>query len=151
MKRKKQLLDLISLLLIILWSYAAVSKLSNMEKSRMEMLNQVFPAWMAEVLVWLVPLVELALAGLLLFRRTRGRALLGSFLLLIAFSAYVGLLMTGIFGRVPCSCGGILRAMPYEAHLVFNLCYTGIAALGHHLHRNDVSFQTNNPQRKEAR
>lgn len=138
------------MLLIILWSYAAVTKLSNMEKSRMEMLNQVFPPWMAEVLVWLVPLTELLLAILLLFRGTRPKALFGSLLLLVAFTGYVGLVMTGIFGRVPCSCGGILRTMPYWAHLIFNLCYTGIAALGLYLHRNDVSYYTNNQQKKEA-
>jgi len=151
MKRKRQILEAIYILLIILWSYAAVTKLSNMEKSRMEMLNQIFPNWMAEILTWLVPVIELILALLLLFKKTRRRALVGSLLLLIAFTGYVGLVMTGMFGRVPCSCGGILAGMGHAAHLVFNLFYTGIAAVGLYLQREAFScFKNFSQKRKEA-
>lgn len=114
------------------------------------MLNQIFPLWMAEILVWLVPLTELILAMLLLFKKTRRGALIGSLLLLIAFSGYVGLVMTGIFGWIPCSCGGILRQLPYEAHLAFNLGYTAIAAVGFYLQRDVFSLYDNTQQRKEA-
>jgi len=150
MKYKNQILELIYAMLVILWSYASVTKLSNMERSRLQMLNQIFPPWIAEVLAWLVPLTELLLAILLLFRGTRPKALFGSLFLLVAFSGYVGLVMTGIFGRIPCSCGGILTGMSYSVHLVFNLCYTAIAAAGLYLQHHDFPYHTNNQQGKEA-
>lgn len=129
MKRKEIVIKIITLLYILVWSYAAFSKLAVLEKSRTEMTNQVFPIWMAEILYWLIPFIELAICIMLIFTRTQLAGLYASLLLMSAFSIYIGITMTGVFGRVPCSCGGILSNMSYGAHLLLNLFFVSIAAI----------------------
>lgn len=123
-------IQLISCLLILLWVYAAVSKLINYEQSRMQMMNQVFPASINEILLWAVPLLELLISGLLLFHGTRKVGLLLSAILLFLFSGYVLLVMLNVFGRIPCSCGGVISKLNWEQHLVFNLVFLLLALLG---------------------
>lgn len=150
MKSRKTIIDIICISLIILWSYAAISKLANLEKSHSEMLNQVFPIWMANIFYWLIPTLELSLCGLLLFTKTRLIGLYGSLFLMSSFTLYIAIVMTGIFGRVPCSCGGILKNMSYNTHLLFNLFFVVLALLGVAIVKRRTTFYTLNPfKRKE--
>lgn len=128
-KHRSPVFQLICILLVILWSYAALSKLSDYEESRRQMLNQVFPVWMAEVLTWLVPLTELLLALSLLWKRVQRKALLFSRNLLLLFTAYIAITMSNAFGRIPCSCGGILKDMGYWTHFFFNLFFVALSAI----------------------
>lgn len=116
--------------LIFLWVYASVSKLADYERSRGEMLNQIFSVWLAEILVWAVPLAELSAAALLLFNKTRLYGLLLSSLLLLSFSVYIALVMLNVFNRLPCSCGGVLNNMSWGMHLLFNLFFLALALCG---------------------
>lgn len=127
---KENQLNSISGILAVLFFYAAVSKLMNYDQSKQEMLNQVFPRSIGEVLTWLVPTVELLLVGILLFTTTRLMGLWLSLILMIAFTLYIGIVMTGVFGRVPCSCGSLLKNMPYSIHLFFNIFFVALAGLG---------------------
>ncbi|WP_276360189.1 MauE/DoxX family redox-associated membrane protein [Daejeonella sp. H1SJ63] len=122
--------QLISCLLILLWVYAATSKLINYEQSRMQMMNQVFPDSINGILLWAVPLIELLISGLLLFHGTRKVGLFLSAILLFLFSGYVLLVMLNVFGRIPCSCGGIIAKLGWGQHLVFNLIFLGLALIG---------------------
>lgn len=117
------LVQVVSYLLIVLWVYAALSKLIDYDKSRTQMLNQVFSKSIANILVWAVPFIELLAGGLLIFLKTRLAGLYASLLLLMSFTVYIGLVMINVFGRIPCSCGGILSKMSWEQHLTFNLAF----------------------------
>lgn len=99
------------------------------------MLNQVFPRAIALILVFLVPITELLIVGLLLFHRGRRWGLYGSLILLAVFSVYISISISGVFGRVPCSCGGILKHMGYWTHLAFNVFFIVLAVLGIALER----------------
>lgn len=124
------IINFITAALIFLWVYAAMSKVLNYEQSRMQMMNQVFPAMINGILLWAVPLIELLISGLLLFHGTRKVGLLLSAILLFLFSGYVLLVMLNVFGRIPCSCGGVISKLNWEQHLVFNLVFLLIALLG---------------------
>lgn len=87
------------------------------------MLNQVFSKSIANILVWAVPFIELLAGGLLIFLKTRLAGLYASLLLLMSFTVYIGLVMINVFGRIPCSCGGILNHLNWEQHLTFNLAF----------------------------
>lgn len=117
-------------LLAAMFFYAAVSKLSHFETSKEEMINQVFSRSVALHLVWLVPLTELVICGLLLFNKTQLAGLYASFLLMGIFSIYISITMSGVFDKIPCSCGGILKDMGYGTHLVFNFFFMSAALLG---------------------
>jgi putative oxidoreductase len=119
----KLILSGIPSLLIFLWAYAALSKLLNFEQSRNQMLQQVFPVGLAEILAWAVSVAELSTAGLLIFKKTQTAGLYISLFLLIQFTIYTGLVMLNAFGHIPCSCGGILEKMSWGQHLVFNLFF----------------------------
>lgn len=128
--KKETILQLISGIIAMLFFYAALSKLIDYDKSVGEMRNQIFPIHIANLLTWFIPAIEIILAFILLFQSTRKIALWASFFLLTAFTLYIAIVMTGIFGRVPCSCGGILKNMSYGTHLIFNLFFVSLAILG---------------------
>ena len=127
--------QLISCMLILLWVYAAVSKLINYERSKWEMLNQPLAPWFEEVLVWAVPLTELATAALLIFGRTRLNGIILSAFLLLSFSIYITFIKLNYFGFIPCSCGGILRSLNWTQHLLFNFFFLTLSliALSHYI------------------
>lgn len=127
--KKDQISQLLSAGLIILWLYAAISKLSHYEHSRMQMMKQMFPQKIAEILTWLVPLMELTIASLLIYNPTRKLGQKATLLLLLTFSTYIAITKTGLFGKVPCSCGSISSQMNYWQHLGFNLLSAAIALL----------------------
>lgn len=149
--KKETILLLISGLIAALFFYAAFSKLMDYDKSRWEMRNQIFPLAIANLLTWLVPAIEITLSFLLLFPNTRKIALWASILLLTTFTLYIAIVMTGAFGRIPCSCGGILKNMSYGTHLIFNLFFVALALLGLAIENGRISYNRlfNPKKRKE--
>ncbi len=115
----------VSFLLIALWVYAAVSKLGNLELFASRLRQQPLPLWSTPVLLWLLPLIEIMMALMLSLAISRAIGLLCSWIILLAFAVYVGMALSGAYGRIPCSCGGIFSFMQWKGHLVFN----SIAAL----------------------
>ncbi len=128
--KKESILLVVSGLIAALFFYAAMAKLMDYDKSLSEMRNQIFPVFIAKTLTWLIPVIEIVLSLLLLFPSSRKMALWASLFLLIAFTLYIAIVMTGVFGRIPCSCGGILENMSYGNHLMFNLFFIAIAIFG---------------------
>src|SRR5699024_8644308 len=61
--------------------------------------------------------------------------LLSSALLMLGFTVYVYLIWT-YSPSLPCSCGGVLEAMDWEAHLYFNLGFTLLATWAWYLESN---------------
>ncbi|MDB5143663.1 MAG: hypothetical protein JWQ66_2376 [Mucilaginibacter sp.] len=130
MKNTTTFNELIRFLLILLFVYAAVSKLIDFDRSRGQMLNQVFPSAIAEILMWAVPIAELITAGLLLFKRTYLPGLYLSMELMAVFTLYIILVLLNVFGRIPCSCGGVLQKMGWVPHLFFNLFFLLLTVTG---------------------
>lgn len=116
----KKLENILSLSLIIIWTYTGFDKLIDFEDSRKAFHNQTFPADLAEALAYAVPITELFIALLLLFSVTRWWGFLSSILLLTVFTTYVGLIWVGAFPRVPCNCAGILESLDWSAHFILN-------------------------------
>lgn len=129
-KAKEIILTSINLVLIFLWTYAALSKLLNYEQSRMQMMNQVFPGTINKILLWAVPVSELFITGLLLSKKWRTLGLLCSSILLLLFSIYIVVVMSDAFGRIPCSCGGIISELSWGQHLIFNMLFLLLALVG---------------------
>ncbi len=117
-------------LLILLFMYAAASKLMAFADFRAQLLNQTFPHSWVPVLARLVPALEFTACGLLAFSGTEKYGLWISAALLTVFSGYIGLVLLHAWSRVPCSCGGILNHMSWGTHLVFNLVFLGLAITG---------------------
>lgn len=141
-KKKNIILPIIRTALIILWVYAALSKLSDYTLFSDQLQRQPLPAWSIPVLSWLLPVAELFAAALLCFQRTFRKGLLLSFLLMLLFTFYVGFGLAHVYDRVPCSCGGILGKMGWGGHLVFNAVFTiGILIAFFSLSRKETKGQ----------
>ena len=110
-------------LLILLWVYAALSKLLDFRHFTWEMRNQTLPTGVQTLLIYLLPPVEIAVAAMLMFQRTVISGLYASLFLLTLFTGYISLTLLHFFSYVPCSCGGILEDLGWGAHLVFNLLF----------------------------
>lgn len=120
MNGKKYIYTFTSYSFIGLWTVAAVSKLSNIATSKLAMQQQVFPVWMADILWWGIPLIQILLVLLLLYRPAQRWAIMLSTVLIASFSLYLVLGVTGVFGQVPCSCAGILASNNHWIHVAFN-------------------------------
>lgn len=116
--------------------YAVYIKLRNYKKANLEMRAQLFPNHVADLLTWAIPAVEIIVILLLLHTVTRLKAFWASFGMLMVFTLYIGLAMSGIFHREPCSCGGILGNVHYAWQMLFNLPFLFLSLLGISLEKN---------------
>jgi len=123
-------LPLICFLLILLWVYAACSKLMAFDLFRVQMDKQLLPPFLKHHLVYLLPPFELFIAVSLFFDKTRLFGFYLSAAALFAFSVYIGLAISKTLGRIPCSCGGIFRKMGWQTHLLFNTFFLLLTAIG---------------------
>ncbi|WP_188832107.1 MauE/DoxX family redox-associated membrane protein [Mucilaginibacter rubeus] len=113
--------EIINILLIFLWVYAAFSKALNHHAFVWQIRNQELWPVLKELVIRLLIPAELTTAFFLLFPRTRRIGLMISAFLLIIFTIYIALVILHFFPRVPCSCGGILEKMGWKVHFFFNV------------------------------
>ena len=113
---------IICYLYILLFVYAAVSKILDFENFRVQLgqspLLSAFAGWIA----WMVPAVEILIAILLAIPRLRGVGLYLAFGLMTMFTAYIYIVLN-FSSFVPCSCGGILEKLGWTEHIIFNLVF----------------------------
>lgn len=104
---------------IILFVYAAVSKLTDFENFQVQIAQSPLLSAFATPIAYGVVLGELATALMLCFEKSR---ILGLYLFLgfmTAFTVYIFLILN-YSPFVPCSCGGVLEKMGWWEHLRFN-------------------------------
>lgn len=138
--KRSDLTALFASALIILFCYTAISKLMDVAEFERQLNNQELPGWSKAPLVWLIPGSELLLSVLLIIPATRLMGFYGSAVLMALFTGYVGLVVAGYFDRVPCNCGGVLRTMSFEVHLVFNLFFLALSLLGIYMFHSKKSL-----------
>jgi hypothetical protein len=127
--KQKVTIEIISFLLILLFVYAAFSKLFEYNTFKFQLTNSLFLKSFAGMIAWFIPAMELIVAALLTVKHTRRIGLYGSFILLLIFTIYIaGMLLSGI--HLPCSCGGIIQHLTWKQHLLFNLFFLVLAFTG---------------------
>jgi uncharacterized membrane protein YphA (DoxX/SURF4 family) len=126
---KSLILDIICLLYILLFVYAAVSKLLDFENFQVQLgqspLLSAFASWVS----WSVIIIELSIVLLLIVPQWRNFGLLASLFLMTLFTSYIFIILN-YSSFVPCSCGGILEKMGWNTHLIFNVIFIVLAFLG---------------------
>lgn len=128
--KRSTIIDIISFLLILLFVYTAASKLLDFKHFKIQMYIQTIPHKVSTALIWTLPSIEIIVALLLLFDKTRLFGLYLSSILLILFTGYITLVLLGYFGRMPCSCGGVITSLGWKNHLLFNLFFLLLSILG---------------------
>jgi putative oxidoreductase len=132
---KETIYYLILALLTVLFLYTGISKLLDFQGFLHAMQIQPFPNKYAIYPAWGIPLLEIAITITFFFNRTRLTGLYASFVLMSLFTVYAILVLMHVFPFVPCSCGGILKSLKWEAHLWFNIFFTAISLCGILIHK----------------
>lgn len=126
---KKVAIEIISCLFIILFVYAAVTKLTDYQKFTVQIgqspLLMALSGWIA----WMVPTVEILTALMLSFQKLRLIGMYASFTLMMMFTVYIVMILN-FADHVPCSCGGILEKLGWTEHLIFNISFVVLAVIG---------------------
>ncbi len=120
---KQIVIEIICVLYILLFVYAAVSKLVEFENFQIQIAQSPLLTAYAGFISIAVLVVELLIAILLSVAKTRILGLYMSFTLMLLFSIYIFMILN-YSPSIPCSCGGILENMGWKDHLVFNLGFT---------------------------
>ena len=129
MAKKEILIDTICILFILLFTYAAASKLVDYSSFMLQLGKSPLLAGMAGFIAWFIPLVEIVISLLLIFSRTRLSGLYASYTLMVLFTAYI-ISILGFSEFIPCSCGGILQKLSWGPHLIFNIVFCLLAVTG---------------------
>lgn len=131
-RTKGVIVEVVIFLLIILFLYASLSKLSNLQLYQLQMSRQPLAPWLSKILTWTLPPIELLIVGTLayssLFSKERLRAfgLYASLILMSAFTLYSATVLFHIFPKIPCSCGGIIATLSWKQHVILNASYVTI-------------------------
>jgi uncharacterized membrane protein YphA (DoxX/SURF4 family) len=125
---KRIFIELVCLLYVLLFVYAAVSKLMDFENFKVQLgqspLLSAFAWWVSG----LVPIMELGIVVVLAIPKWRTLGLFASLSLMTMFTSYIFIVLH-FSAFVPCSCGGILEKMSWNTHLVFNVAFVGLAVV----------------------
>lgn len=120
---KSIIIETICLLYIILFVYAALSKLLEFENFQAQLGQSPLLSAYTGFISYGVLAAEFCIALFLFIPKTRFAALLSSFGLMIIFTAYI-IVILNYSSFVPCSCGGILEDMDWKEHLIFNIVFS---------------------------
>ena len=125
--KRSMIIEIICALFIILFVYAALTKLLDYEKFRVQIgqspLLTAFSGW----IVWIVPGAEILIAIMLVSIRLRLIGLYAAFSLMMMFTTYIICILT-LSLYIPCSCGGVLEKLGWTEHLIFNIVFIILAA-----------------------
>lgn len=129
MAKKKIALEIICFLFILLFTYAAVTKLMDYQKFTVQIGQSPMLTPFANWLAWVVPTSELIIAVMLSVNRFRLIGLYVAFTLMVMFTAYIVAILQ-FSETIPCSCGGVLESLGWTEHLIFNIGFVVMAMGG---------------------
>lgn len=128
-KARRVVVDVICYLFVLLFLYAATSKLMDYDKFQLQISKSPIITDFASVLVWLVPGLEIVISLALLIERTRLIGLYAAFALMLLFTFYIYAILN-YSDSIPCSCGGVLQKMTWDQHLIFNIVFVVLGIVG---------------------
>lgn len=129
--------SLICYLFIVLFIYAAVSKLMDFETFQTQLGQSPLLASYAIPISYGIIAIELVTAIFLMFERFRAFALQISLFLMVMFTTYIVIILH-FTAFTPCSCGGVLEKMGWTEHLIFNGVFVGLSIIAIMITRESV-------------
>ena len=136
---KKRIVDVICGLLILLFAYAAISKLNDRQHFELVLGEMLLLKHVAGFISFALPVTELIVCALLFVPATRLLGLYASFGLLTSFTIYLGYMI--LFApKLPCSCGGVLERMSWTQHLAFNIVFIAFSAIAIKLYQSSKNI-----------
>ncbi|MCZ4320303.1 hypothetical protein O4H26_15015 [Aequorivita viscosa] len=125
---RKYTVNVVSLLFVLLFIYAAVSKLLDFETFTVQLAQSPLLSAYAGFIAYLVPTAEIGIAILLMVGRYRTLGLYASYLLMVMFTTYIFIILN-FSDFIPCSCGGVLEKLSWTQHFIFNIVFILLAGV----------------------
>jgi len=139
--KQKVTIEIICSLLILLFVYAAASKLLNYSLFLSQLKESQFLSPFASIIAWFIPTIELTISLMLTAMVTRTIGLFASFILLFLFTLYIAvMLLSG--NHLPCTCGGVIQSLNWKGHLAFNLFFMALPIAGIVLEKKQLTSET---------
>ena len=135
----------IRILFMILFTYAAISKLQDYSHFKFQLGRSPFIQHIAPFVAIALPIGELLIAVLLITQKWYRIGIYLSFFTMLLFTGYIYAMLNYSY-FLPCSCGGILNNMDWHTHFIFNIIVTTIALLGIFIKEKDGETQSHNKQ-----
>jgi hypothetical protein len=132
--------EIICGLLILLFVYAAVSKLADYTNFKLTIRFAPLVKEKSDWIAWALPVGELIVATLLFMPKYRLTGLYCSLIIMFLFTAYVGYALVFRSAELPCSCGGVLNQLGWKYHFIFNVFFTLLSFIGILLYQNKLNF-----------
>lgn len=126
---KTLITDILSALFILLFVYTAITKLVERESFNTVLHQSPLIGTASSTLSFLLPTIELITALLLFIPSVRMWGFASSFFLMVIFTFYITYMIL-FTPNLPCSCGGVIAYMTWKEHLVFNIFFITLAAIG---------------------
>lgn len=143
MKSRQQIktiiIETVCLLYILLFVYAAVSKLLDFENFQIQLGQSPLLSAYAGYIAWIVPAAEISIVLLLFSSKFKYEGLILAFGLMIMFTTYI-IIILNFSPFVPCSCGGVLSKLGWTEHLIFNVAFVVMAFVGVVLHHSNFEI-----------
>jgi len=117
--KKSILVEIIALWFVILFLYTGIAKLMDFAVFKAQLEESPVLESVAPIIAWSLPFIEFVVCFLLFFPRYRLIGLYASLIMMVTFTAYVIILLI-TSPELPCSCGGIIEALSWQGHLIFN-------------------------------
>jgi hypothetical protein len=136
--KQKVTIELIDFLLILLFVYAATSKLWEYNTFKIQLDNSPYLKPFAGIIAWLIPISELTITVMLTVTYTRKKGLFASFILLLIFTLYIVGMLSGI--NLPRSCDDVIRQLSWKQYLVFNLVVIALSGAVIKLYRSNKNM-----------
>lgn len=127
--KQKITVEIISFLFIILFVYAAVNTLMNLDKFQVQIGQSPLLAGIDWFVKWLIPISEILISAALAIPKFRAIGLVVAFGLMVMFTAYIISILRFV-EQIPCACGGMLQRLGWAEHLIFNVFFILLAVAG---------------------
>ncbi|WP_423819670.1 MauE/DoxX family redox-associated membrane protein [Salinimicrobium sp. TIG7-5_MAKvit] len=126
---KKVIVEGLSLFFILLFTYAAVNKLQQLNTFKNQLEQFPFVGDFAPYIAWAVPATLITVSVLFFFNKVKIIAFIGSFIIMLLFTLYI-LVVLNFAASIPCSCAGIFSSWSWHKQLCFNTGMLLMAAVG---------------------
>lgn len=120
--------QIIRFVFILLFTYAAISKLMDFEVFRIGLSQAPLIEGKANWVAIGITAAALFIVGLLFFKNSSLWGLYGALAIMVLFTAYIAWALT-FSPSLPCTCNGLLD-LDWKEHLLFNICFLGLVVAG---------------------
>jgi uncharacterized membrane protein YphA (DoxX/SURF4 family) len=144
-KTKEILIEIVIILFVVLWLYTGLNKMLDYNNFKSQLEKSPFVEHFATLISRTIPLGEVLIGAILVYKRIRLLGLYLSFALMMLFTGYIWMMLRYAYD-LPCSCGGVLAQLSWDDHLWFNSVFVLLSVIA-------IIFETNTsliPKRKEV-